>query len=91
MSRTEQAIEEWQQLYVMSALQSEDIDHVVRDTMHNLNEAHRPLTTCPFGLLDASEWRASPSTEEKISSLRQQLAQLNEEQRHKVVEDFKVG
>lgn len=77
----------------MSALQSEDIDHVVRDTMHSLNEAHRPLTTCPFGLLDvrASEWHACPTTEEKISSLRQQLAQLNEEERHKVVEDFKVG
>ena len=43
-----QAIQKWQELFVMSCLKDEALDDLVQATVQNLSEAHRPQHRCPF-------------------------------------------
>jgi len=85
-----EAIQRWQELFVMSCLRDQSLDDMVASTFHNLSEAHRPAHTCPFGMLESDRWDSQAPTPESLSSLRGQLSSLDEEARARIAMDFKV-
>jgi len=90
-----EAVQSWQEIFVMIALNNENLDHWLLETFENLEKAHGPQHTQTLprnegGPGAESRWDYKVPDAQHLIHLRSHMDGLSSKARVKVIEDIKV-